>query len=125
MKRLLAPLAVLALLAAASACDVPLGDGYDYGSLSVAVLDTTGVGIPGVRLTLEAIGYRDLDYGTTDASGRHVFEWLTGGGRALEVEVPEGYEPAEGQRTRIPFPAADGENLSFAIILQPVSDTVP
>lgn len=122
MKRFLLVLAAAVLPAVSvAACDLPFGSGYRYSTLDVLVADTTGRGIPGVRLTLEAIDYRDLDYGVTDAEGRHRFGWVTGGGRALVVEVPEGYEPAPGERTRIPFPVGPGEALSFAVVLQPAS----
>lgn len=89
----LALLACLILLA--SACSDIYRPSYDYASIEVRAVDTTGAPLSNVQLTLY---FGDLHhaYGATRSNGTHTFSFVPAGVYGIAAGHPGNYVPANG-----------------------------
>ncbi len=67
---------------------------FQYGEVEVLVARRSGVGVPGVELTLYT-GTRHLGYGITNDEGRFVFGFVPAGQIAVLADPPEGFRPVD------------------------------
>lgn len=81
-------LPLASLLAATAGCADALVDNYRYGSVEVVAVSANGKPGEGIHLILHR-GGEHLAYGTTDASGRYVFDFVPTGRLGVFATLPE------------------------------------